>query len=360
VKRLRFCATGLLLLRVSLGGVVAQQSSKSTAPAKLRLCLNPAACANLTWMGDHYDGLGDNDTSASSRYTLVVWSKDRVELKGATVKLVDGVNLSEGDFHGKIAASGEHLDSATFEWHVGTKSSGTGSFALVWGKELELALTVPAGMPVSVDAFTFGGNSARYRVTSLSPVAVTAYAIQGAGPSGQAWSHVEDFRTAGADPLAIGQSHLGERIWNTFEYPRGLHVTAAIFADGTTRGDAEVIETILAKRKEEVHTYVAMSRAVCGMAEKGESARAIRTILSAKKSDYVRTYPEKKYVSSGGEEAYSVVTGGLAKAGSVDAVKATLTEVQARVAKLLLDPARDSSGKALMHEDNAAYSCNLN
>jgi len=76
-------------------------------------------------------------------------------------------------------------------------------------------------IPVGVDAFTFGGNSARYRVTNGSPVALTAYAVQGGRPSGQPWTHVDDLRIMQNDPLTTGQSHLGDDIWNTFEYPRG-------------------------------------------------------------------------------------------------------------------------------------------
>jgi len=217
-------------------------------------------------------------------------------------------------------------------------------------------------IPVVVDAFTFGGNSARYRVTNGNRVALTAYAIQGARPSGQPWTHVDDFRIAQSDPLATGQSHLGENIWNTFEYPRGIRVTAAIFADGTSKGDSHVLESLIEKRKEQLFTFASMSRAICEMAQKGQAVSAIQSGLAAKKAEFVHTYPGKKYVSSGGEEAYSTVTNRLtqdAKTAPATAVRTTLNNIHDQAARLLLDPVRDASGKLVLQDVAPPENCHL-
>src|SRR5215472_8046669 len=125
----------LLLLLSSCAWVVrmaGQTSKKLTAPQKMRLCISPTACANLTWSGDHYDGRGDNDPGISSRYWITTWEADHVVIEGKTSKAVDGVYPSEGTFHGRISPQGNNLTDTAFEWRVGPKNSGTGSFTLTW------------------------------------------------------------------------------------------------------------------------------------------------------------------------------------------------------------------------------------
>ena len=96
----------------------------------MRLCI-PQGCANLTWNRDHYDGRGDNAMDVSSRYWIVVWEQDHVELKGITVA-APGTYPAEGVFRGRISPQGDGLTDAVDDWRVGPMNSGRMGFTLTW------------------------------------------------------------------------------------------------------------------------------------------------------------------------------------------------------------------------------------
>ena len=121
----------------------------AAAPASMRLCIGPTACANLTWNGDHYDGRGDNEQNVSSRYWIKSWSNGWVVLLGRTSAPADGVNPAEGNFSGRIAPDGESLYGGIDEYWVGNGPHNSMPFTLVWGSQLA---TVPAGSPTIATA----------------------------------------------------------------------------------------------------------------------------------------------------------------------------------------------------------------
>lgn len=109
------------------------------APASMRMCVGPTACANLTWAGDHYDGRGDKDPNVSSRYWISSWNDGWVVLLGKTSALPDGVNPAEGKFSGRIAPDGESLYDGTDEYWVGSGQHRSMPFTLVWGSHIGTA-----------------------------------------------------------------------------------------------------------------------------------------------------------------------------------------------------------------------------
>jgi TPR repeat protein len=129
---LAICAVAVAALPPPQARAQAQSGNNALPPKTARLCINGNACANLTWTGSRYEARGDNQTNVSSIYKVLAWSKDRVELQGTTTAPVDGVNLATGDFRGTIAAGGDHLDNAVYDWKVGAKS-GTAPFTFTWG-----------------------------------------------------------------------------------------------------------------------------------------------------------------------------------------------------------------------------------
>lgn len=116
-----------------------QSGRPAAAPASLRLCIGPNACANLTWSGDHYDGRGDNDQNVSSRYWIKSWGNGWVVLLGKTSALADGLHPAEGNFSGRIGPDGESLYGGTDEYWVGNGPHGSMPFTLVWGSHLGAA-----------------------------------------------------------------------------------------------------------------------------------------------------------------------------------------------------------------------------
>ncbi len=216
-------------------------------------------------------------------------------------------------------------------------------------------------IPAAVYRFDFGGNSSRYGVTNHYRAAMTAYAVVGGRPSGQPWEHIEDFRITKSDPLADGQSRLAEGIWNGFTYPRGLRVVAAVFSDGTSHGDRHVIDRIMARRKEELFTFGKMFLSICSMTKEHEAASAILTSLAKKKGEYVHTSGDR-YVSKGGEDAYTAVMRGLSgevNGGTPELGRVTLTSVEQLSRQLQLDPARDANGKLYLAGGETPTPCRL-
>lgn len=133
-RRSKVISLLLLLSCTYLATMSAQKTEATQPPQRMRLCISPTACANLTWASDHYDGRGDNETEVSSRYWITVWKTDHVELTGKTAKAVDGVYPAEGRFHGRISPSGGSLIDALYDWRVGYGKSGTADFTLRWDK----------------------------------------------------------------------------------------------------------------------------------------------------------------------------------------------------------------------------------
>lgn len=215
-------------------------------------------------------------------------------------------------------------------------------------------------IPVALDAFTFGGNSGRYRITNGSKVPLVAYTVMGGKPSGQPWTHVDDLRMSG-DPLSFGQNHLGDEIWNMYEYPRGLHVTMALFADGTSKGDHHYVDSVMTGRREVLHTYVSTSRAICDLVRQHQSVAAIYAALEAKKADYVHT-SDDRYANRVTQDAYKSVTESMGKNqkdGPVAAARITLKMERDVSQRLVIDPVKDASGKLYIQDPTIPAVCPL-
>jgi hypothetical protein len=143
---------GALALLVSscvyLPGLLAQEQKDELAPPrKMRMCIGPDACANLTWNQDHYDGRQDQATAVSSRYWITAWEKNHVELQGKTTMAMDGVFPAEGVFTGKISPQGDSLTDTVDEWRIGDSKSGTMSFTLTWVKSPSNVIANSDGAP---------------------------------------------------------------------------------------------------------------------------------------------------------------------------------------------------------------------
>jgi hypothetical protein len=217
-------------------------------------------------------------------------------------------------------------------------------------------------IPVVLDEFSFGGNSGRYRITNVNKSPLVAYTVIGGKPSGQPWTHVDDFRAAGEPPLALGQSHLGDDIWNQFEYPRGMRVIAAIFVDGTAMGDPHWIGEIMDGRREQIFTYASTARAICELARQHQAVPAILAALDSKKGDYVHLSADKRYVNRISGDAYKTMTDTLQKnaaAGTVPAARAALALALDRSQKLLSDPVKGPDGKLILAGVSGPAACPL-
>jgi hypothetical protein len=217
-------------------------------------------------------------------------------------------------------------------------------------------------IPVALDEFSFGGNSGRYRITNLNKSPLVAYTVIGGKPSGQPWTHVDDFRAAGEPPLATGQNHLGDDIWNQFQYPRGMRVIAAIFADGTAMGDPHWIGEIMDGRREQIFTYASTSHAICEMARQRQTVPSIIAALDSKRGDYLHVSAEKRYVNRVSSDAYKTMTDTLQKnaaAGTAPAARAALALALDRSQKLLSDPVKGPDGKLILAGVSGPAACPL-
>jgi len=213
------------------------QTQPAHRPATLYECdVLPSrqVCATWTWNGQAYLASWV-DTGA-----VGIMAVERMDAEAVLIRRTDPSGSTQGlaaTYTGRWNGTEITEGKVTWTWNGRTSTNG-------WTASAQAPPAVAAAekdaadkaIPVGVFRTDFGGNSARYSVTNNYRAALTAYIVKGFIPSIPSWSHTEDYQISQADPLPNGQNRLDSWIWNGYNFPRQLHVVAAIFADGTAKG----------------------------------------------------------------------------------------------------------------------------
>jgi hypothetical protein len=207
----------------------------------------------------------------------------------------------------------------------------------------------PSDVPVEVYQTQIHGNDARYGVKNDFTAPLTAYLIRGA-LGANIWNHAEDFRVDQAESVPVGQTRDDPAIWYSKSIPTGLKVVAAIFADGTSRGETIWVQTMMNKRKEEIWTYSMLSRKLSSMSDEHQPLSAVIDALKADKATYVRNAARSKYVNEGGDQAYSAVMHSLTSSD----ISKTMTLIREATNRLGADAVKDQNGRLYLADATTA------
>jgi hypothetical protein len=111
-----------------------QSQSITDPPKQMHLCAN-GQCENVTWTGDHYEGIIVGHTELGTRYWVTAWNENEVKLSSKSAKPVGGVYPIEGFFTGKISKQGGSIVGGNIDWRIGYDKSGSMPFTLTWASQ---------------------------------------------------------------------------------------------------------------------------------------------------------------------------------------------------------------------------------
>jgi hypothetical protein len=321
-------------------------------------------CAVWTWNGQAYDGTWP-DSGAQGKMSV-----SRMDAGGVVIKRIDTAGATQGltaTYTGRWNGNAIVGGQVSWTWNGHTASNGwTGSIEAPAKDPDQVAAEKEAAdkyIPVEVIYGHVNGNDDTYGVKNLSGTPLTAYEVITVGRSGVEWARMEDYRITQAGSLEGGQSRIERYIFSPGTRPSGLHVAAAVFADGTVKGEASRVDSLMARRREQLFTYRTMSQAICSMARQREDLNTILSTLAARKTEYVHAFPTMAGINRAVEDAYASVIRDLrdsSKEGVAAGEQKTLRDVMRLSEQLKLDPVRDAGGKLYLGDAPLPAVCRPN
>jgi hypothetical protein len=191
------------------------------------------------------------------------------------------------------------------------------------------------------------------------PAQLTAYALYNSKGTfnSSIGVEVDDCRLRGEPPMNPGESRAFTPKYylapvadaKGVTYPQAVPL-AAIYADGTTFGDANVLKLILARRQAMVEPLTSMGATMCAMGQQAASLAAISAALNKQHAD------EDARSLAGKEErdlAYSYVQKSLISRTNnhlkpSQAVKRTWDQLNKLRSDLVADPVKDAAGEPVI------------
>jgi hypothetical protein len=122
------------LMAVCCLAPILQSQTINDPPKQMHLCAN-GQCENVTWTGDHYEGIIVGHTELGTRYWVTAWNENEVKLTSKSAKPVGGVYPIEGWFTGKISKQGGSIVGGNIDWRIGYDKSGSMPFTLTWASQ---------------------------------------------------------------------------------------------------------------------------------------------------------------------------------------------------------------------------------
>jgi hypothetical protein len=166
---------------------------------------------------------------------------------------------------------------------------------------------------------------------------------------------IDDYRLRGESPMNPGESRpFTQRYYvapadnaKSGSYPQAAS-TAAIYADGTTFGDAGVLMLMLARRQAMVEALTSVGATICTMGQQAASLADISAALDKQHAAEDVLSPAGK---AGRDLAYSYVQKSLAGRGNAhltasQALKRTWDQLNRLRSGLAADPVKDAGGQA--------------
>jgi hypothetical protein len=207
--------------------------------------------------------------------------------------------------------------------------------------------------PLMAAILVVDGNDNRTRVGNLAAVPMTAYAIQIVMyGSNQRIRHFYDARCVALPPISPHSTkdevHEGILL--------GTKPIAAVFADGSTFGDAREIADIMARRVDRLKGFAAVSSTLCSAQRNGISREAVLASLQSQKDKLPNL--GTSMANSMQESAYHDAIFFMKQHPQQPVgIPETLKYVRDSAALLAADPIKDGEGKLYVKPEATQLSC---
>jgi hypothetical protein len=307
--------------------------------------LNYAACSLWIWHGTSYSAIWQNGAVGQ----LTVTSADAANVQ---IERQD----SAGPVAGLTATYTAKWDGTSFNDGkiVATLKGGTNT--LTWtGK----ATATPVLPTPQMD----------YSYLNWYPGQLTGYArFGGQGSFTRAFeTEIYDFRILNEPPMGPGESRGFTLSYHILppNYEKGAHypnfsVIAAIYSDGTTFGDANVLKAMMERRKTMLAALNAIGATLCSM---GQQSASISDISGALDKQHAATQKQGGEALDESNRAYSYVQKSLGSRVNShlpanQAVRRTWEDLNKLRSGLAADPVKDASGNLVIPEETP-QACNL-
>jgi hypothetical protein len=278
------------------------------------------ACSVWIWHGSSYSAIWQNGAVGRLTVANSGGSDLRIERKDSAGPVAGLTASYNGNWDGKSFSAGKM---------TATLKSATRS--LTWTAN-------PAVTPI------FASSQQDYTYVNWYTAPLTAYAIYNSRGSfnTSVGTEINDYRIRGEPPMSPGEAR---RFTNRFEvmranyakgvtYPQAATI-AASYADGTTFGDAGVLQAMLDRRKWMLVELTRIGTTLCGMDRQGASLREISSALDAQAGGAARS------------SAYSIVQKDIAhrmRQAANQAVRRIWGHVNRLRSGLAADPVKDGRG----------------
>lgn len=353
-KTRRVRAAQLSLLFLCISSSVSGQMFDSTVPPPGHLpklvgeCEsgpNYAACSLWIWHGASYSAIWQN--GAVGQLTITSADAGNVQIQR---------HDSAGPVAGLTATYTAKWDGSSFKDGkiVATFKGGTNTLAWI-GK----ATATPVLPTPQTD----------YSYLNWYPGQLTGYARYGGqGSFTRAFeTEIDDFRTFNEPPMSPGESRLFTLRYFILppNYEKGAHypdfsVIAAIYSDGTTFGDANVLQAMMEGRRTMLGALNAIGATMCSMAQQSASISDIAAALNKQQG----ATPQRSGATMDESAlAYSYVQKSLVSRVNNhlppnQAIRRTWDDLNKLRSGLAADPVKDESGN-LVIPPITPLDCNL-
>jgi hypothetical protein len=292
---------------------------------------NYAACTVWIWHGSSYSAIWQNGAVGE----LTVASGDSSD-----------VRINRLDSAGPVAGLSAVY---TGKWDGKTFSDGQIAATLKGGTNQLTWTGAPAVTPV------LPTPQLDYSYLNWYPAQLTGYArFGGQGSFTRAFeTEIDDFRVRNEGPMSPGESRtftlryfiVPANYEKGAAYPN-FSVIAAIYADGTTFGDANVLKAMLERRKLMASALTSIGTLYCTMGQQGASISDIATALSKQQAASNGQSLEGKAER---DEAYSYVQKSLGSRVNShlpanQAIRRTWEDLNKLRSGLAADPVKDERG----------------
>ena len=306
---------------------------------------NYAACSLWIWHGSSYSAIWQNGAVGE----LTVASGDSSNLR------IDRKD-SAGPVAGLTATYTGKWDGKSFRDGAVAATLNGGANQLTW-------IGSPAVTPV------LANPQQNYTYVNWYTAQLTGYAIyssQGSFNMGMG-TEINDYRIRGEAPMSPGESRLFTQQYfvaaanyeKGVTYPQAASI-AAIYADGTTFGDANVLKLMLERRKAMIEPLTSIGATLCTMGMQSASMADISAALNKQQTAEDARSPAGKEERG---EAYLFVLKSLngrtnGHMTASQGAKRTWDQVNQLRSGLAADPVKDGGGN-LMVPEVTPLTCNL-
>ena len=305
---------------------------------------NYNACSVWIWHGSSYSAIWQNGAVGQ----LVVDSGDSSNLR-----------INRQDSAGPVAGL---TATYTGKWDGKSFSDGTMTATLKGGTNRLTWTGTPAVTPV------LPNPQMDHSYVNWYPAQLTAYAIyrnQGSFNM-SVGTEINDYRMRGEPPMNPGDSRLFTLKYtvvpanyvNGAKYPQASTI-AAIYTDGTTFGDANVLKAMLEQRKLMIAALTSIGTTLCAMGQQGASIQDISAALDKQHAaEDARSQVGKEERNSAYSRVQKEIAHNVNSRTPSRAIQQIANQANQMRTGLTADPVKDGGGNLLI-SPATPLACNL-